>query len=324
MTTWLVGAYTPDMDGAARGIETLSSRPDGSLEPAGLAALATSPSFVLAHAAAGHTETVYAVSEATGELVAYARGAGNELVATATVSSGGEAPCHIGVYGDVVIVANYVSGTLGVISRDPVELVQVLEAEGTGPHEAQDGPHAHSTVQLANGEIVSADLGADRLHVHTLHGSSLTRTRSVELRAGTGPRDIRQLASNHVLVLGELSNELLLLDASLQVLATTLIPGAQPGDHAAGISVRGDFVYVALRGSNRIGVLRVDGDELVSVADVSSEGDGPRHHVIDGDVLHVANQLSSTVASFRIDEAGIPRIIAKPTPVFSPTYLERF
>jgi len=319
MSTWLVGAYTADMDGAARGIENLNSRPDGSLQPAGLAVTADSPSFVLTDA-----DSVYAVAEGAGELVAFSRGSGNELVERGRASAGGEAPCHVGVYGDVVIVSNYVSGTLGVLTVDPLELVQVLDAEGGGPHEVQDGPHAHSTVQLVDGSIVSADLGADRLHVHSLQGTSLTRIRSVELRPGTGPRDVRQLASTRVLVLGELSNEVLLLDASLRVLATTTIPGAQPGDHAAGISVWGDFVYVTLRGSNRIGVLCVDGDELVSVTDVSSEGDGPRHHVIDGDVLHVANQLSSTVASFRIDEAGIPRIIAKPTPVFSPTYLARF
>jgi len=321
MKKWLAGTYTADMDGAADGIETLSSRPDGSLQSAGLAVTADSPSFVRATA-----EAVYAVSEATGELVAYVRGPGTELIETSRASSGGEAPCHIGVYGSVVIVSNYVSGTLGVLTLGPLELVQVLDAEGSGPHEAQDGPHAHSTVQLASGLIVSADLGADRLHVHSLDGDRpvLTRISSVELPAGTGPRDVRQLASNRILVLGELSSELLLLDESLDALATTRIPGSQPGDHAAGISVWGDFVYVTLRGSNRIGVLRIDGDELVAVADVSSEGDWPRHHVIDGDVLHVANQLSSTVASFRIDEAGIPRIIAKPTPVFSPTYLERF
>jgi len=321
MKNWLAGTYTADMDGAAAGIETLSSRPDGSLQSAELAVTADSPSFVRATA-----EAVYAVSEATGELVAYVRGPGTELVETSRASSGGDAPCHIGVYGSVVIVSNYVSGTLGVLTLDPLELVQVLDAEGSGPHEAQDGPHAHSTVRLASGLIVSADLGADRLHVHSFEEDRplLTRISSVELPVGTGPRDVRQLASNRILVLGELSSELLLLDESLDVLATTRIPGSQPGDHAAGISVWGDFVYVTLRGSNRIGVLRIDGDELVAVADVSSEGDWPRHHVIDGDVLHVANQLSSTVASFRIDEAGIPRIIAKPTPVFSPTYLERF
>jgi len=323
MSRWLVGAYTADMDGAATGIAILESRADGSLQPAGLAVAAESPSFVLADGAA-----VYAVAEGTGEVIAYTRSA-DGLVETGRTSAGGEAPCHIGLYGSTLIVSNYVTGTLGVLSTEPLALVQVLDAAGSGPREEQDGPHAHSTVfirsgLLPGGAIVSADLGADRLHVHTLNGTALARTRSVELRAGTGPRDIRQLASTHVLVLGELSNELLLLNDSLELLATAAIPGARAGDHAAGISVRGDLVYVALRGSNRIGVLRVDGDTLVAVSDVSSEGDGPRHHVLDGDVLHVANQMSSTVASFRIDEAGIPRIIAEPTPVNSPTYLARF
>jgi 6-phosphogluconolactonase (cycloisomerase 2 family) len=317
---WLAGTYTADMDGTADGILTLSPRADGSLALDGLFAAAASPSFVTVEG-----QTVYAVAEAAGSLSTFTR----DGTPIASTSAGGDAPCHVGVYGSTVIVSNYVSGSLGVISAEPLALVQRVDADGSGPHAVQEGPHAHATLQLADGRILSADLGADRIHLHTLVDGVLTRTGSFALPAGTGPRDLAQLDSGRVVVLAELSLEILVLDLAgdeLSLAVSEPIPGGVAGDHAAGLSFYGDFVYAALRGSNRIGVVAVldGGAALVGVDSISSAGDWPRHHVIDGDVLHVANQLSSTVASFRIDRAGIPRLIAEPTPVPSPTYLVRF
>jgi 6-phosphogluconolactonase len=312
---WLVGGYTPDMDGSASGILALSTRDDGSLEVDRLVASAASPSYLAASA-----DLLFAVAEGTGELVTFSR----SFEPLAVVSAGGDAPCHIGVYGSTVVVANYVSGTLGVVSTDPFALTQVVEGDGSGPHHVQDGPHAHSTLHLADGRILSADLGADRLHVHSLEDGRLARITSVELPAGTGPRDIVQLPSGDLLVLAELTLEVLVLSPALEILATVSIPGATAGDHAAGLSLRGDHVYTALRGSNRIGVLEFVDGSLTAIDFVSSEGDWPRHHAIDGDVLHVANQLTSTVASFSLTDGGIPRLIAPPTAVPSPTFLLRF
>jgi 6-phosphogluconolactonase (cycloisomerase 2 family) len=318
MSTWLAGTYTADMDGTAQGILALASRPDGTLEVTGLAAVADSPSYLLA---AG--DTVYAVAEAAGNVLAFTRSSeGLALVGTAPAA--GDAPCHLGLYGSTLIVSNYVSGSLGVLDVAPLALVQRLDAAGNGPHRVQDGPHAHSTLQLADGRVLSADLGADRIHVHTLTGGSLARTASVQLPGGTGPRDIVQLASGDLLVLAELGGAILVLSTALEIRATVPIPGAVPGDHAAGISLWGDFVYVTLRGSNTIGVLRIVDGRLEPVATVSSEGNWPRHHAVDGSVLHVANQLSSTVASFELTDGGIPRLLAEPTPVASPTFLLRF
>ena len=312
---WLVGGYTADMQGSAAGILALRARANGSLEVDRLVTEATSPSYL---AVSG--QTLLAVSEATAELSAFSR----SFEHLGTASAGGDAPCHIGVYGSTVIVSNYVSGTLGVLSADPLTLTQSLGGSGGGPHAVQDGPHAHSTVELADGRILSADLGADRLHVHSLADGRISRVSSVEVPAGTGPRDILQLPNGLILVLAELSLEVLVLSPSLDLVATVPIPGATVGDHAAGLSVRGDRVYTALRGSNRLGILAFVDGSLLGVDFVSSEGDWPRHHVIDGDVLHAANQLSSTVASFSLAGDGIPRLIAPPTAVPSPTFLLRF
>ena len=315
---WLVGAYTGDMDGDAHGIVSLVPRADGSLGPGALVASTASPSFL-----AVRGDTVFAVSEGTGELVSLTR-SGEVLRETGRVDAGGSAPCHIGVYGTTVVVANYTSGTLGVIATDPLSLTATLDGAGSGPHAAQDGPHAHGSLRLPDGRILSADLGADRLHVHSLGDGVLTRLSSIEVPAGTGPRDLVLLPTGEVLVLGELSGDVLVLSPELELTASTPIPGYESGDHAAGLSVHGDIVYTALRGSNRVSVLDYANGSLVGVGHLSCEGDWPRHHVMDGNVLHVANQLSSSVASFDISDPKKPRLIAEPTRVASPTYLARF
>ncbi|CAN5208409.1 hypothetical protein BH11ACT5_BH11ACT5_21750 [soil metagenome] len=47
----------------------------------------------------------------------------------------------------------------------------------------------------------------------------------------------------------------------------------------------------------------------------------PSCHAGDGDVLHVANQVSNSIASFRLGSDGMPSLIAEPTAVPSPNYL---
>ncbi|GAB3606224.1 beta-propeller fold lactonase family protein [Conyzicola nivalis] len=321
MSTFFVGAYTADMGGSAEGIAALGTLPDGSLEYLGLAATADSPSFLAAHG-----DLVYAASEATGRIESYRRGEGFALDRLATAESGGTAPCHVARYGDTVIAACYVDGRIGVLDAEPLALAQTVDGAtdtATGPHPAQDSSHAHATFALDATTILSADLGTDEVHTHDLSGGRLTRTGSLRLPAGTGPRDFLRHPSGLVLVLGELGLTLTALDDRLDVVATVDLAGAEPGDHAAALSTSADgrFVYAGLRGSNRISIVEVDGARLRASGYIDAEGDWPRHHHIDGDVMHVAHERSNTVASFRIAENGIPRLISAPIRVPSPIFL---
>jgi 6-phosphogluconolactonase (cycloisomerase 2 family) len=191
---------------------------------------------------------------------------------------------------------------------------------------------------LADGRIVTADLGADRLHVHTLVGGTLVRESSVALPAGTGPRDLHVLSNGLIVLLGEFGCELHVLavadDSSISLTFSVPLPGAVAGDQAAAIAVTGDerFVYSGLRGSNRISFspLTLDTDpagrpgvRFAPGGFVSAEGDWPRHLTVDGDILHVANQRSSGVASFSLGADGTPTLIAEPTHVASPTVLAK-
>ncbi|MET4581602.1 6-phosphogluconolactonase [Conyzicola nivalis] len=316
-----VGAYTADMGGTATGIAALGRLADGSLENLGLATVADSPSYL-----ATSGDLVYAAAEAAGRVEVFRRDSELALEPVAGAPSGGVAPCHVARYGDTVVAACYVDGTLGVLSAEPLALTQRVEAHGAGPHPAQDGPHAHATFALDGTTILSADLGSDRVHVHELANGHLTRTASLDLPPGTGPRDFLRLPSGLLLVLGELSLEVLVLrwnDGELSIVGGAALAGAEPGDHASALSLGpgGRFAYAGLRGSNRISILAVDGETVTAAGFVDAGGDWPRHHVVDGDVMHVAHERSSTVASFRLGTDGVPALIAPAIAVASPIFL---
>jgi 6-phosphogluconolactonase len=313
-----VGSYTADMGGTAVGISALGSLPDGSLEYLGTAATAASPAYL-----AAHDDLVYAASEAEGRIGVYRRGAGFALDLVATAEAGGASPCHVARYGDTVVAACYVDGRLGVLDAQPLALAQVLEGEGSGPHPAQDGPHAHATFALDPTTVLSADLGADEVHVHTLTNGRLDRTRTLRLPPGTGPRDFLRHPSGLLLVLGELGLTITALNDRLETVGRVDLAGAEPGDHAAALSTSADgrFVYAGLRGSNRISIAELAGDTMTAAGFVDAGGDWPRHHLVDGDLMHVAHERSNSVASFRISENGIPDPISPPIRVRSPIFL---
>ena len=324
MTSYLVGAYTHDMGGRATGIVALESAPDGSLRHAGHLATTASPAYLAAHG-----DRVYAASEAAGTVEEF-RLRGGSLDHLGTAPAGGTAPCHVARYGDSVVTACYVDGAVGVVSAEPLALVQTLPAEGSGPHPAQDGPHAHATCRLPDGTIVSADLGADLLRLHVLRDGRLERTGVVSVPAGTGPRDFLLHPNGLLYVLGELGLTVLAFgvhSGTLTPRGSVALHGAQPGDHAAALSVSADgrYLWAGLRGSNRISVLAVSGDDgaLTAVDSVDAGGDWPRHHVVDGDLMHVAHERSDSVATFRIDQKGIPRLFSTLNRVFSPIFLLR-
>jgi 6-phosphogluconolactonase (cycloisomerase 2 family) len=98
-------------------------------------------------------------------------------------------------------------------------------------------------------------------------------------------------------------------------------------EHAAALAFSDDgrYVYTSLRRSDRVGVVRIDADagQLSFVDVVPGGGSWGRHLAVDGDLLHVANQLSNEVTTFRIGPDGIPAQLAPGTPIGSPTYLLR-
>jgi len=322
MTSWLIGGYGADMGGTATGIGLAEENADGTLRYSGVVAELASPSFLLRHG-----DRVLATAEGSGYVAAFA---GAELAPDGGTESGGIQPCQLAIVGNRVVVSNYFTGTLGLIALHPDgsldRLLTTLAGDGSGPLPEQASPHAHAALALDDTTFLSLDLGADRIHVNTDLGDALARAASVAVTPGTAPRDIARHDSGLIYVLGEFGGELLVFDwlpGTLAPVTTVPLPGFVAGDQAAGIAFAGPYVYVGLRGSNQVSVLRasVDGRELHAVGSVSSAGDWPRHLVAHNGVLHVANQQSGTIASFRLAPDGLPTLIADPTPVPTPTFL---
>ncbi|MET3768795.1 6-phosphogluconolactonase (cycloisomerase 2 family) [Marisediminicola sp. UYEF4] len=331
--TFLTGGYTESSGGHAQGIGLIRPTSDGALMFAGLAASASSPSF-LVH---GELEGVlYSVDEAGNRVLAFERDMDGPLRTLGWQRSSGTAPCHLSATRDWLYSSNYGTGEIDVFplghdgSIGPLYDTVVPGARVPGPHPAQDGPHAHSTLVLGDGvlgdTVLGADLGCDTVGIHRFVDGHLTRVRSIDFPAGTGPRDIAVGPDGRVFVLGELSCvvfELTGLDTDIPRISrsgpSTTSPA--PADHAAGlvISPDGRRLYTGLRGSNRIAVLNVD--DLTPVAAVDCVGDWPRHLAIDAGTLLVACERSGTVSVLPIDEkTGIPGP-GTSIEVPSPTYL---
>ncbi|MBF4624206.1 beta-propeller fold lactonase family protein [Clavibacter sp. VKM Ac-2872] len=320
------GGYTADAGGSGVGITALTADPlTGEIAVVGTAVETPSPSFLLAHG-----DMVYAVGEAADRVEAFRRGPGSSLQWAGGQPSGGSGPCHLHVVGDLLLTSHYGDGTIAVhpIAGDGSlgAAVQLLAAEGSGPRPQQDGPHAHATLHVGGGIVLSADLGTDTVHVHALRAGRLDRIGALALPPGTGPRHMALLTSGRVLLVGELDGTLHALEGtagSWRVAASTPC-AAEPDarDSAAEVRVSADerLAYVGLRGSERIAVVGIAEDgALAPVAAFDCGGRMPRHHVLVEERLHVANQASGTVASFRLDPAtGLPTagpdVIAVPSP----------
>ncbi|MEP6478796.1 MAG: beta-propeller fold lactonase family protein [Rhodoglobus sp.] len=324
--TWLVGAYGPDMDGTGTGIVALAATADGTLEHLGVVVEAESPSFLVANG-----DRIYSALEGSGRVASFARAQAFELEADATADSGGKWPCHVTVAGSMLLVANYFDGSFGVVglsgSGSVTQLITTVQDAGSGPGKGQDGPHAHATLVIDDTTVLGLDLGADRVFIHTVTGGRLERNGEFALPPGTGPRDVARHPSGLIFVLGELDGSLHVLEWSgreLLLVASAAVPGHVDGDHGAaiGFSADGLFVYTGLRGSHRIGVLSVsaDGRELAPVGWIPSGGAWPRHLAVDGQLLHVANERSNSVDTFRLGNDGLPQPLGS-VEVASPTYL---
>ena len=71
--------------------------------------------------------------------------------------------------------------------------------------------------------------------------------------------------------------------------------------------VGGYMPYASHRGADRITVLRQDGAGVLPVTDFPCHGRSPRHLVLSGGRLYVANQLSNTLACVPADvDTGLP------------------
>jgi 6-phosphogluconolactonase len=328
------GSYTADAGGTGMGIGAVSAAPDG-LRWLGIAAEADSPSFLAVHPS---LPLVYAVGEKAQTVRAYRRSGAFGLEAAGPAWPAGEAACHVAVdpSGRFLVVTCWGDGQvlLYELDDDGEIAARFPAAPARDPHHAGRASRAHASLMLADGRVMTTDLGYDLLRVwHFRPGRGLALDHEVVLPRGSGPRHLVQHASGSVFVVTEYSIEVAVVQLSadagtfrLAFVGPATEGGGRPGDSAAEIALGagGRHAYVGVRGTNRISVLQVaaDGASLAPLADVPSGGDWPRHHLIRNGWLHVAHERSGEVVTYPLDQAsGMPGEPAGRLQLASPTAL---
>jgi 6-phosphogluconolactonase (cycloisomerase 2 family) len=352
-TTFFIGCYTKESGGAGDGIVRVRRDPvSGGLRSALTVGMTPSPSYLIRHPS---RPVLYACNELDdGTVTAFGVSAGCELSPLGTWPTGGASPCYLSLDAGArhLLVANYGSGSVAVFRLDdralPSSRSDLIVHSGRGPHpERQEAPHAHSVAPVEGG-VLAVDLGIDTVFFYPLDpNTGLLGTGEVafQSRPGTGPRHLARDPAGRLHLVGE-------LDATVTTYAigpngwhevsrvpTSVTAGALPSEIA--VSADGRFLYVGNRVPDTISVFALapaaaasgalppasqssasqeESPALTFVGEVSTGGIWPRHFVLDGGFLYVANERSHTVVTFRLDpDTGIPTPTADVLPTASPT-----
>ncbi|BCJ60587.1 3-carboxymuconate cyclase [Micromonospora endophytica] len=333
-----IGGYTASSGGRATGIVAVRRDPaTGELTPLGTVAQTASPSFLVRHPS---QPVLYAVNELpAGEISAWRVDGDGALSALGSLPTGGADPCHLAVAADGghLFVANYGGGSVAVFPLDPdgvpgarTDLVR-HQGHGADP-ERQEQAHAHMVAPGTGPQpLFAVDLGTDSIYRYDLDvaaGRLVPREPRVRTAPGTGPRHlVRHPDGRRCYVTGELDGSVLAYevtdDGALhqrgRVDASGRAGHVQPSELAVGAD--GRFLYVANRGVGTIAVFAL-GSELPELVDeVSTGGEWPRHFVLVGEHLYVADERADMVRTFRLDETGVPVAVGEPLEIASPTCL---
>ena len=258
------------------------------------------------------------------------------------VPTQGSSTCHADLNPSAtwLAAASYDSATLTVV---PVhddgrlgEAIAVTAPEGAGPIEGRQGePHLHFVLFLDDDRLLVTDLGADRILEYSVQALTQGQTeprQTHRLPGGTGPRHIAALECPHdpdavrLAVVGELDSRIHVMDVpagdpgpvGFQAVAITPthLPDADPDSIQENLpshlvlSEDGSLIYVANRGRDTIGVIRVSEiPELI--AEVPSGGSWPRHIGLvptpAGQALAVALERDDAVVLLPLGENGTPQ-----------------
>jgi 6-phosphogluconolactonase len=280
-------------------------------------------------ALAGHPSApvVYGVSGTPEEGWLHAWRVDEAATPIAQVPTGGREPCHLAVdpQGRWLVVANYATSSLAVwgLADDGSVLgdahLLMLPGSSVDP-DRQAAAHPHQVI-LDGHAAYAVDLGADVVHVLTVHSSRdarevLTPLRDVAVPRGTGPRHLVRLRDGLVAISGELLSTVLAGRLGTSEAQWSVVPSTYrgtpfesgydrnyPSDIAASPDQR--LVYVANRGHNSVSTFDVASGQPVLVGEIDAGGRWPQHLMVCGDDLLVAARDSSRVCALSLDD-GVP------------------
>ncbi len=341
-----VGTYTEKLghvDGKATGIYTCQlDTITGTLTVTDSVTDIANPSYVTL---SPDKKVLYAVGENGGKptlpygsVAAYSISEKGKLTKINEVPSYGIAPCHVSTdrAGKFVFVANYATGN--VLSYGIKPDGGLSDSLCMHKHAGKE-PFAHQVYPSPDNRLLYAvDKGADGVFTYKIEDAGLlTLLHKTPAAKGSGPRhlDFNPKNDNQLAVIRENNSTLAVyqLDKATGNLictdsSSTLPVGFTENNSCADVHYHpnGRFVYGSNRGHNSIAIFEISAEgRLKSIGHVASGGTIPRSFMItpDGKWMLVANQNSSTVQVYRLDEkTGMPTPVGKPAYVATPVCLK--
>ncbi|WEV40416.1 lactonase family protein [Lactobacillus sp. ESL0681] len=241
---------------------------------------------------------------------------------TDSALSTGSSPAYIGINRPhkLLYTANYHTAELAVYSYTTAGKLTLLDsvthkADNLGPRPEQiDGAHPHFFDQTPQGNLVSCDLGNDRVDFYQFKNQKLQHVAEYQNEAGFGSRHlVFSPDGNYFYVVGELSSKINLVKFNEETwqfdnLATySTIPAnytAHNGAAAIRMSSDGKFIYVSNRGHNSITVFKVKDDHTLEISQrISTFGEFPRDFNWDQAEKYVvvANQNTNNATLYERD-----------------------
>lgn len=310
-----IGTYT---DSGSKGIYAFRLQmKKGKLEPMGVAAETSNPSFLVESPI---HRFLYAVNEngtarQMGSVSAFAIDpATGKLKLLNWVSSRGGEPCHLALdhTGRWLAVANYEGASVAIL---PVgadgKLGQALYLARTGGHAAD------VAFSPDNRFLLAADPGEDGIYVYRFDATkgslTINNPPGLSVKPGSGVRHLAFHPGGKALyAVNELASTVTMFDwdAAGGVLrerqTLTTLPGFTADNKAAELALNSDasLLYVSNRGHDSIYSFSVDPKTLAlsSAEDFPTLGRTPRHFAIDptGRYLIAANEDTNDLMVFKI------------------------
>lgn len=272
-------------------------------------------------------KTLYAVGETQrfrgtpgGSVQSYRILENGKLEQTSMVPTHGADPCHLILAGNLLLTANYTSGSVSRfrLNDDGTvgDMLPVIQHSGHSLNpERQEGPHAHQVQITPDGYLAVSDLGLDAILFYPAIDVTAEQPEPIIVKtpAGFGPRHcIFPSGSDTWYVLCELQSELLIYRGAPQeaMLVGRVSVGSRSGNAPAALRLSPDRKYIAasVRGENVISLFAIAlNGMLVRMTEVSCMGDWPRdiQFTPDGKYLVCANQKSGTVTAFAVNNGRL-------------------
>jgi 6-phosphogluconolactonase len=314
VTRLLIGGYS-DGKGSGSGVAVIDQDQVSTLIPA------ESPSWIAWHPS---LPVLYAVAETdNGRVQAWQLTDDEPPEQLGSGETGGAEPAHLTVdpSGRFLITANYSGGSISVheLAEDGRIGIRtdLVQHERSGDQPRQAGPHPHM-VRAVEGGLLVIDLGGDAIYRYQLTDDGrLELADLTPTPAGSGPRHVLPVGDRYYIT-AELSGEVLAYDQGWNFVGIVPASSAEGQNQPSELVSNGRYLYVANRGPDTVSVFGLDGELPRYITEVPA-GHWPRHIYLDGDLLHIANELSHEVMTMRIDPAtGIPGHLTTVT-VPSPT-----